>query len=86
MSGTAIATFLDRKPFVPFCIELSDGSTYDINGPDLALLGETAIDLRARDGKGYKWRATVALLHVVKVMELPETKAMNRQPNTKVGA
>jgi hypothetical protein len=75
MSSTAIATFLGRQPFVPFRIEVSDGSTHDINGPDLALLTEAAIELRGRDGKGYKWLATVALLHVVRVMELPAEKA-----------
>jgi hypothetical protein len=74
MSSTALATFLERRPFVPFRIEVSDGSTHDISGPELALLNETAIELRDRDGKGWKWLATVALLHVVKAMELPGRK------------
>jgi hypothetical protein len=65
---------LRRRPFEPFRIQVSDGSTYDVRHPELVMvgLGSAAIGVQAagQDQPLYERIETVALRHIVKLIPL----------------
>src|SRR5438309_8509158 len=52
MAPQDLAPFVRRRPFVPFRIMLTEGSTYDIRHPELCMVGrrEAHIGLDASEG------------------------------------
>ena len=66
-----IRTFLERKPFQSFRLTLTDGRTYDVGHPELAMVGRStiAIGLPAPDDPDpvYDRLVTVSLLHIMQV-------------------
>jgi len=66
-----IREFLQRRPFQPFRITLTDGRTYDVRHPELAMVGRStmAIGLPAPSDPSpvYDRLVTVSLLHVMLV-------------------
>jgi hypothetical protein len=72
-----LLTALHKRPFEPFRLLVSDGSSYEIRHPDLVMvgLGSAVLGIPAKGQPGlYERYETIALNHVVKMMPL-ETAA-----------
>ncbi|MBN2578873.1 MAG: hypothetical protein JXB10_07775 [Pirellulales bacterium] len=71
MRSEDIREFLQHKPFQPFRITLTDGQTYEVRHPELAMVGRStvAIGLPAptEPNPVYDRLVTVSLLHVMQV-------------------
>jgi len=68
---------LNRRPFVPIRLYLSDGTTHDIKHPEMWVLARSFIEigLEEREGSGIADRVVYcSLLHIVRVENL-ETQA-----------
>lgn len=66
-----VREFLKRQPFQPFRISLTDGRTYDVLHPELAMVGRSTLAI-GLPGKGdpegiYDRLITVSLLHVMQI-------------------
>ena len=66
-----IREFLQRRPFQPIRMTLTDGQTYDIRHPELAMVGRStvAIGVPAPNDPSpvYDRLVTVSLLHIMQV-------------------
>jgi hypothetical protein len=66
-----IREFLQHKPFQPFRITLTDGRTYEVRHPELAMVGRSTIALGlpapSEQIPIYDRLVTVSLLHVMQV-------------------
>jgi hypothetical protein len=66
-----IRGFLQRRPFQPFRLTLTDGRTYDVRHPELAMVGRStvAIGVPAPNDPDpvYDRLVTVSLLHVMQL-------------------
>ena len=61
---------LRQRPFVPFRMYLSDGATYEINHPELVLLGRRSLILGLAGDPATTWyerTVDVDLLHIVRM-------------------
>ena len=71
MRPEEIREFVRRQPFEPFRITLTDGRTYDVVHPDLAIVGRGNIAvglLRPGDADPiYDRLVTMSLLHIMQV-------------------
>ncbi len=69
MRSEDIQEFVRRQPFRPFRITLTDGRTYDVRHPEMAMVGRStvAIGLAAngQDETIYDRLVTVDLLHIM---------------------
>lgn len=84
MSPNAILEDVRRKPFVPFRLEVSDGSHYDIHHPEFCVVGTTyVIVCQSSDPKSPLFESSVKVhcRHVVKTFELPATSTGNNGQN-----
>jgi hypothetical protein len=63
-----------RRPFEPFRIQVSDGTTYDVRHPELVMvgLGSLVIGVPAagQELPVYQRAETISLQHVVKLLPL----------------
>jgi hypothetical protein len=66
-----IREFLQKKPFQPFRLTLTDGRTYEVPHPEMAMVGRSAvaIGLPAPNDPSliYDRLVTVSLLHIMQV-------------------
>ena len=66
-----IRQFLQHKPFQPFRLTLTDGRTYDVRHPELAMVGRStvAIGIPAPDESApvYDRLVTISLMHIMQV-------------------
>lgn len=64
-----IRDYLRREPFQPFRLTLTDGRTYDIRHPEMAMVGRSTVAIgRPANGKDetiYDRLVTVDLLHIM---------------------
>ena len=78
MSPKGILQALRKRPFKPFRIQVSDGSTYDVRHPELVMVGkgEVIIGIPANGDADpiYDRAETVSLGHVVKLLPAPARK------------
>ncbi|MEK6677283.1 MAG: hypothetical protein AABZ47_16730 [Planctomycetota bacterium] len=61
---------LDKRPFEPFRICLTDGRTYDVNHPDLCMLGRTTVHVGVPESKVKRLVMRIdqcALVHIVRI-------------------
>lgn len=69
-----IREFVQKRPFQPFRITLTDGRTYEIHHPELAMVGRSIVAIglpRSNDPEPVFDRLiTVSLLHVMEVEHL----------------
>jgi hypothetical protein len=67
---------LRRRPFAPFRIHLTAGETYDVRHPDqiIVLRSRAALSAGAENGIP-KHVDHVALVHIVRIEELPTESA-----------
>jgi hypothetical protein len=75
MNYKEIAELLERVPFVPFRIVLTDGKTYDIRHPDLIWVLPTRLEIGTPMGNGKRLverTDPVSLLHVVRLEEIKQ--------------
>jgi hypothetical protein len=82
MSAADVATWLHRKPFQAFRVFISDGTTYDIRGPEWMILtfSGATIGLPAPEEVGiFQSSHRVGLEHVVRVepIEQPAKSSTN---------
>ncbi len=64
---------LDRKPFVPMRLHFTDGTTYDIRHPEMALLTRSTVEIGLPEDQASKIADRVVyctLLHIVRVENL----------------
>jgi hypothetical protein len=70
---------LRKRPFEPFRLTLTDGRTYDVLHPDLAMVGQStvAVGLARPDAPElvYVRLVTVALLHIVQIEPIVPSSA-----------
>jgi hypothetical protein len=66
-----VRDFLQRKPFQPFRVTLTDGRVYEVRHPELAMVGRStiAIGVPAPNDPApvYDHLVTVSLLHVMQL-------------------
>jgi hypothetical protein len=66
-----IRTFLTKRPFQPFRITLTDGRTYEVRHPELAMFGRSSVAIGLPAGNEtepvYDRLVTVSLLHIMQV-------------------
>lgn len=69
MRPADLREFIKREPFHPFRITLTDGRTYDIRHPELAMVGRSAVILGimapGEIEPVYDRAVTVSLLHIM---------------------
>jgi hypothetical protein len=65
-----VERMLTREPFVPFRMHLTGRTSYEVHRPETVQLGEYVAKIVTPDPTkpdGFRWRATLALEHVVSV-------------------
>ena len=81
MAPEEITTALRRRPFVPFRMTLTEGSTYEIRHPELCMVGRrsTVVGITSTDHPDplFDRSVTLDLLHIVKLepLETPSATA-----------
>jgi hypothetical protein len=74
MLAEEIRQHLDAEPFVPFRLCLNDGSSYEIQHPDQALVTTWSVEVgvpeQQPESRIYNRIAHCSLLHIVKVEKL----------------
>src|SRR3954467_11844384 len=82
MSPKVLKAILKKQPFEPFRIVQSDGTGYDINHPDLLLIGvrEVVVGLPAKsDPELFERLLTLDLLHVIRTEPLSKKAKSGKQ-------
>ncbi len=66
-----VREFLRRRPFQPFRLTLTDGRTYDVMHPELAIVGRSWVEVglaRPGDPENIAERLiSVSLLHIMQI-------------------
>ena len=79
MSPDDLLEALRQRPFVPFRIEVSDGTAYEVRHPELVMVGLGAvivgIPAAGQQQPVYERAHTISLGHVVKLILLEAAKA-----------
>jgi hypothetical protein len=73
MLPSELLAMIRQRPFVPFRIHVTDGTTYDIFHPEMVMPGisSAVIGLPANNAEPYYGRTeTIALRHVVRLVPL----------------
>jgi hypothetical protein len=73
MSSEDLLSFVQKRPFEPFRIRLTDAISYEVQHPEMVMTGRRTaiIGLTAEPGKPiYERTVTVTLLHIVRVEPL----------------
>ncbi len=74
---------LDARPFAPFRLYLTDGTTFEVRHPELFMLGRRSvlIGLAANpEQKHYDRWTTVDLFHIMRTEPLPPPVPKNGPP------
>jgi hypothetical protein len=78
MRAADLTRKLEERPFTPFRIHMSDGTTYDVNDAGMLLVGMSSAILPVKFGKDEEgrrivrdWR-TLAISHMVQFSDLKE--------------
>jgi hypothetical protein len=75
MSADDLLAFIQKRPFVPIRLCLTDGSTYEVRHPELLMPGRRTVivGLPADPNRPvFDQTVTVALVHVVQVIPLDQ--------------
>jgi hypothetical protein len=74
MDPKELAGAVRRRPFIPFRLTLTEGSTYDVRHPEFCMVGKRSaiVGLAALEETDYLFERSVTLdlLHVVKLEPL----------------
>ena len=76
MSHEDLKARIEKRPFIPFRIVLTEGTAYEIRHPELFMLGRRSVIVglaRKPDQKHYDRATTIDLLHVMRTepLEVP---------------
>lgn len=74
MSADDMKRLLERSPFVPFRIHLSNGQTIDVRHPDFVWVFKSRLEVAvpsSDDASIMDHAEHVSLLHIARVEELP---------------
>jgi hypothetical protein len=78
MSPADLSQALRQRPFVPFRIEVSDGTAYEVRHPELVMVGLRSVSIgippAGQPQPIYERVETVSLGHVVKLIPLEAAK------------
>lgn len=82
ISAATMRERLERRPFVPFRITTSAGTSLDVLHPELMMVGRQTIVVgttKAPDQKLYDHAVTIGILHIVRLDDLnaPSTPSSN---------
>lgn len=72
------------RPFAPFRLFLTDGTTFDVRHPELFMLGKRSVVVgfaAQPDQKHYDRWTTVDLLHIMRTEPLSATAPTNGEPS-----
>jgi hypothetical protein len=79
MAPEELASAVRRRPFVPFRLTLTEGSTYEVRHPELCMAGRRSavLGLTAPDASDllFDSSVTIDLLHIVKLEPLDAPSA-----------
>jgi hypothetical protein len=73
MRPEELRTLLRRRPFVPLRIYFTDGSTFDVRHPEMALITRSTVEIgqEETEGSGIADRVVYCtLIHIVRVEDL----------------
>ncbi len=76
MSPEDLLRFLQRRPFEPFRIVLTDGTTYDVHHPEMVLPARRTAEIGIPQNQGQPIAdriVTVSLLHIIRIEPLQAT-------------
>lgn len=75
MSPLDILEYTRRKPFVPFRLIVSDGSTYEVGHPDLCMVAQTTVTVGLPAAADHAPAADhlIDAFHIVKLIPLPRS-------------
>jgi hypothetical protein len=74
MRRDEVLAFLRAQPFQPFRLRLSEGLTYEIHHPDMAIVTPSAIHVGVPGSNGLASRVVVvSLIHVIQIEPLTPT-------------
>lgn len=66
-----LLNYLRRRPFQPFRVTLTDGRTYDVHHPELAMVGRSSVaigQMQPQEAEPiYDRMVTVSLLHIMQI-------------------
>jgi hypothetical protein len=74
MTPRDILNLLERSPFVPFRLHLTNGQTFDVGHPDFVTVFRSRLEIAipsSQDSKIMDRAEHIALLHIARVEELP---------------
>jgi hypothetical protein len=70
MRAEELRDLLRRQPFVPIRLHLTDGTTYDVRHPEMAMLTRSTVEigLEEEEGSGIAEEVVYcSLLHIVRI-------------------
>ncbi len=73
MRAEELRALLRRTPFIPIRVHFSDGSTYDVKHPEMALLTRSTVEIGIEEVEGSGIADAVhycSLVHIVRVENL----------------
>ena len=77
-----IREFVKRQPFQPFRLTLTDGRTYEVHHPELAMVGRSYVNVgvpsTGNAEPAFDRLVTVSLLHIMQVELLEPSTAAPR--------
>jgi hypothetical protein len=81
MSASELRDLLRRAPFEPFRIHISDGASYEVRHPEMALLTqrELYVALPPRHGEVPRRAVICDLLHITRIEPISEGKPRPRR-------
>ncbi len=74
MTPQDINRLLERSPFVPFRLHLTNGQTFEVRHPDFVWVFRSRLLLAvpaSENGKVLDHEEHIALLHIARIEELP---------------
>ncbi len=83
MTFDDLAEHVNRRPFIPFRLYLTDGMSFDVRHPELFMLGRRSvlIGLAADPAQKFYDRSTmVDLLHIMRTEPLAQPTSTNGPP------
>jgi hypothetical protein len=79
MSPESIRSMLDRRPFIPFRVHVSDQASYDITNPRMAMIGGAVLVIgitrRDSDSEFFDEPVIVANRHITRLEPLVDEVA-----------
>ena len=69
---------IKQRPFQPVRLKTSDGESYDVHHPDLAIIGQRDLIVgtaSSKDPRHYEQVSRIAILHITAMEDLPTVQS-----------